>query len=478
MPEKGNPQARGSVDSRDADTDAALLAAFGLDLPADRFPDPVLALTPEILDRIVASLREGVGMVAQELGVTPKVVLNRPGSRRRVVLEAVFRLHDAKHMVDCAHLAAASGLTHPRLLFIWVRALEQLRATQSLVALIARLEADPALPAKTRRNLLDLRMHNQTGLIAADHQVFMEGRPPATLAEALRRLPAPGIDWVTPRMAQVLASERGLSGEAALDFARRLNWGRAAVDYLAFLKYYAWPASGGPEPGQGGPDDAAVRALAGQLKALMVPPDPNPLVAAARAGKSIVLVSAHAGLTVVAPWIMTETGLPLLGISAKSPTNLTDPKEKTLGTHGNFQADFLKAVKILRREPHLVQLMPDGGLGGASATHLFRGRELALGQGAVTMAWQGQAAVFFFNTRWRDDGRMEIYVETGPVAEKGGDRAAFDRAFHDFYLGCLDAIVMGPPEDMAPGGGFWRCLENPPANPFATPRILPAGGSA
>ncbi|QEW23971.1 Vi polysaccharide export protein VexE (plasmid) [Marinibacterium anthonyi] len=452
-----------------------LFGAFELDIQPTRFAEPALLLGPEQSQRLAGALAQGLDRVGQDIGVKPKVVLARPGSRRRVVLETVFALHDAGALVECVHLSAASGLTHARMLYLWVRALEQLRATTSLMALITRLESDPELPSKIRRNLLDLRMHNQTGLIAADHQVFVDGPVPATLAEALKTLPAPGIDWVPPRMVLSLALERGLEGDAAQAFAARLNWGRAAVDYLTFLKYYAWPASGGPQPGQGGPDDGAVRALAGQLKALMVLPDPNPLVAAAKAGKSIVLVSAHAGLTVVAPWIMLDAGLPLIGISAKSPTDLTHPREKTLGTHGNFQADFLKAVKILRREPHLVQLLPDGGFGGASLTHRFRGRDLALGQGAAMMAWQGQAAVFFFGTRWRDDGRMEIYVETGPVAEKGGDRAAFDTAFYDFYLGCLDAIVMGPPENMAPGGGFWRCLEGNPADLLAA--SMGAGGA-
>ena len=445
------------------DTDAAVLAGVGVTLDPARFPEPQLALTDEVRAAIAAILRQRVDHVAGELGLAPAAVMARPGTCRRVMLEGVIALHDAEALAACAHLAAASGLTHPRVIILWVRALEALRAVSSLVELITRVESDPDLPAKSRRNLLDLRMHNQTGLKAADHHVFVPGPVPGTLAEALARLPAPGIDWVPRAMAEALAGQRGLSGAAAEDFIAKLNWGRAAVDYLTFLKYYAWPASGGPEPGQGGPEDAAVRALTRQLKDFVVTPDPNPMVAAAQAGRSIILTSAHAGLPVVAPWIMTDPGLPLIGISAKSPTDLAHPTEKTLGTHGNFQADFLRAVKLLRRDPHLVQLMPDGGFGGASTTHAFRGRPLPLGQGAVTMAWQGRAAVFFFNTRWRADGRLEGYICEGPGAEAGGDRAAFDAAFHAFYLGCLDDIVMGPPEDMAPGGGFWRHLLAEPA---------------
>ena len=448
---------------RGPEADAALFEGLALDLPADRFPDPVLALTDPGRAALAEALRASLRKVAGDLDKPPRMLRRQRGPRRRVLLETVIALYDSGLKVECAHLAAASELTHSRVIILWVRALEELRATEALVALIARLEADPTLPAKNRRNLLDLRMHNQSGLMAADMQVFLPGPVPAALADALAALPAPGIDWVPRHMAGVLAGQRGLSGAAAEAFAAELNWGRAAVDLLTFLKYYAWPASGGPQPGQGGPDDAAVRALAGQLRDLVVKPDPNPMVEAARAGRSIVLVSAHAGLPVVAPWIMTDTGLPLIGISAKSPTNLTHPTEKTLGTHGNFQADFLKAVKILRRDPHLVQLLPDGGFGGATSLHRLRGREIPLGQGAATMAWQGRAAVFFFGTRWRADGRLEIYVRPGPVAEAGGDRAAFDAAFHGFYLGCLEDIVAGPARDMAPGGGFWRHLVGEPA---------------
>ena len=39
-----------------------------------------------------------------------------------------------------------------------------------------------------------------------------------------------------------------------------------------------------------------------------------------------------------------------------------------------------------------------------------------------------------------------------------GKEEVFERAFYDFYLGCLRQIVTGPPEDMAPNGGFWRFL--------------------
>lgn len=427
-------------------------AAFGLDLDPGRFPDERLFLTPSGAARIEDRLAAEIARI----GLEPDRVASRPRQRQGCLVRMVQALHRDGRQAEAAHLAAASGIGRPQVTVTAARAMLELRARDAAGAYIAGLEADPGLALPVRRNFLDLRIHNRLGLKPSDHAIFVPGEIPATLAEALARMPAPGIEWTHPVMLAAVLKTRGLEGAAADDFAARVDRGRAALDYLTFLSFYA-AERGGPPPGTGGADNAAVHALAAQVAGLIDLPDPNPLAAAAAAGRGIVLTSAHAGLPLVAPYVMRPAGLPVFGISAQAATDLTHPVAKTLGAHGNFHHDFLRAIKILRRTPHVCQLMPDGGVGGELVEKPFRGGTVKLGPGAAVIAWQTRAAVFFFSTRWRD-GRLRIWLRTGPVAEAGGDRAAFEAAFYDFYLGCLDEIVMGAPEDMAPGSGFWPAL--------------------
>jgi len=397
-----------------------------------------------------------LGREMEALDLTPAQLARRPRPRTGCIVRAMLALQRAQDKVAAVHLAVASGLERPQVVIAAARMMTELRAHASARAFMAGLEADPDLPLLVRRNFLDLRIHSRLGLRPSDHAIFVPGPVPDSLAAALATMPRPGIEWTHPVMAAAIVARRGLSGAAAAEFRRGLDWGRAVQDYLTFLMFYTAP-DGGPPADAGGADNAAIHALAGQIRDLVVLPEPNPLVAAAATGRGLVLTSAHTGLPLLAPRIMRPAGLPLFGISAQAPTDLTSTFAKTLGAHGNFHNDFLKAVKLLRREPHLCQLMPDGGVGEGLVEKPFMGSILRLGPGAAVIAWQTRAAVFFFSTRWQD-GKLHIYVRTGPVAEKGGDRAAFETAFYDFYLGCLEEVVMGAPENMTPGNGFWPAL--------------------
>lgn len=429
-----------------------LITAFGLTIVADRFPDPELRLTPAGRDRINQALAREL----DQLGQPVEAVMRRAGQRTGCVVRAVIVLVHIDERVAAVHLAVASGLLVSKAALLAVRKMTELGALASAAAYIADIEAQPDLPLWLRRGLLDIRVKDRLALKPADHRFYVPGDIPATLDEALARLPAPGITWVPAALSDALIRLRGLEGADAADFRARLEWGKAVQEYLLFLSFYVSPRGGGPDRGTAGPENDAIWALWDQFRDRIDVPDLTPLMQAVGQGRSVVLTSAHAGLPTLAPHIMRPTGLPLIGVSTYADTDLTHPAEKTLGLRGNFHADFLKAVKILRRDPHLVQLLPDGGVGDM-VTKPFLDTQLDLGQGAAVMAWQGRAAVFFFSSRI-EDGRIRLYLRQGPVAEKGGDRAAFDTAFYDFYLGCLQDIVMGPPESMAPEAGFWPAL--------------------
>ena len=439
-----------------------LIASFGLTIDPDRFPEPQLRLTPEHRDKIAEALAHEVG----KLGLPVDVIVRRAGQRTGCLVRAVIVLVHVEERVAAVHLAVAAGFLVSKAALLAARKMAELGALTSAQAYISQIEAQPDLPPWLTRGLLDIRVKDRLALGPADHAFYVPGEIPATLDEALARLPGPGVSWVAPTIATAILRLRGLNtpdkAAEAEAFRARLDWGKAAVDYLVFLSFYTSDRGGGPARGSAGADNDAIWALMDQFRDRIDLPDLGPLMAAVEAGRSIILTSSHAGLPTLAPHIMRPTGLPLIGVSTYAPTDLTHPREKTLGLRGNFHADFLKAVKILRRDPHLVQLLPDGGVGDM-VTKPFLETELELGQGAAVMAWQGRAAVFFYGSRL-EEGRIRLFLREGPVADKGGDRAAFDAAFYDFYLGCLKEIVMGPPESMAPEAGFWPALARPETN--------------
>lgn len=428
-----------------------VITAFGLTLDPDRFGAPGLALPGDGQDRITTALRQA----AADAGIDLKARRQRPGPLRTALLEAMVALRDQDHVLESLHLAAAVAQPHPKVAMMQAQLLKKLEARDVLATFLAAQLDNPDLPAASRRSMWEMQMREKnmgaSGAVG-DHATYMDGPLPATLAEALDRLPGSRDDWVAPQLADMLVDLNGLSGAAAETYRARLNWGAAAQEYITFLTRHRGAPDEAPDA-----ETAQLRRLAQGLRQLVRLPDPNPLTAARALDKSIVLTTAHLGVGTVGGFLVNPLRMPQVTISANAETNFDNPQRLLLGTQGNAQVNFLKLIKIVRKGRYLVRVLPDGVAGSEPRRAPFLGTEVDLGPGAAVLAWQASAATYFFGTRWQD-GALQIYVHAGPVAEKGGDRAAFEAAFYDFYLGCLTEIVTGPPEDITPRGAFWRRL--------------------
>lgn len=430
------------------------LAAFGIKLNPQAFQSEKLALAPENIATIETALRENL---IERHGATPVQDLS-PNGRIAVTIQTATALMRARKYVEVAHLAAVADPLD-RLIRVKALSLQMLRSFDDLTREVDEQEAKADLPEETRAFLFTLRLKNvksEMRIKVEDHGVFMADIPDS-LEEALSNLSGPARVAVPPPQMEALVSglihTRGNPEDTPDDLLRRLLWGQNVDIYIKFLRRFSLPFLNCM------PDDPTARKLLRlnhELGGALILDDASPLQAAA-ATQSVLLSTAHAGASEVEWQLFGHVDLPMALVAANSDTTLRGTNRLTLGTQGDFQANFLKLVKIVKKSPHLIRIFPDGPKGGDLLEFDLLGRKIRLGQGAATLAWHARAATFFTGTRW-EGAKIRIYLRQGPVADKGMGREAFDQAFYAFYLDCLKEIVLGAPEDMGGMGGFWPSL--------------------
>jgi hypothetical protein len=178
-------------------------------------------------------------------------------------------------------------------------------------------------------------------------------------------------------------------------------------------------------------------------------------------GRSIVVLLPHAGFIGVSEQQLMELGIPVTKVAAQALSDYSNPDNIIIAASGNNPFDFVKMVQGLKTSPRLLIIYPDGEHGEQRKVSLL-GRPMSLGKGAAMIAYRCKSPTFFLKTIWRD-GMISQNLTKGPRAEAYADQESFSRALDDFYLEGLQSIVMGPPLEMAPLGGFWHHLLIKPA---------------
>lgn len=374
-----------------------------------------------------------------------------PQQTVRVLTQTLVQLRRDKRHDDILALLDAVPAIEARnsaLAFARLMALEQSGRIEELKAALGRVEVRPGDP----NALFITRMRGRHNVADPSFETFY-GPLQRDLGEILRDLP---VDrWDGPRLGRIAEGLYALAPDRPMplaDYRRRYVWGHVADTFLFSLM-------------RQNTEDPAIRRLRRQIRDLAVPFDPVPLVAAEQAGRSILFARAHAGINAVLSTRIPSLSLPdvLVERHARAPQSRSrsDDRSIRLATGSDLQTDFLKLVKRIRKAPHQITIYPDGPDGGEHRAFTLLGHEVQLGMGAAMLAWHGKAATFFLGTRWQGE-RILIDLVEGPVAD-GGDRDAFEDAFHRFYLERLEAIALGPPEDIVGRGGVWRAFLSKPA---------------
>ena len=251
----------------------------------------------------------------------------------------------------------------------------------------------------------------------------------------------------------VVRKERVLTKD---EFIAKLAWGRVAGDYLLFLLRFRTGWLVWRKTQSQSSEVKQIMALADEAKRMFQPGDMGEIHRRRDEGRSILFAEKHAGCTIFRQQFLNKVGLPDTLVAANSPTTFDLNGRIAVGLRGDFRKDFMKLVKIVKRNQRMIRIFPDGPAGEQRETP-FLDTTVPIGMGGEMLAWQSNAAVFSTGSTWRD-GRLSMTVAAGPVVDRNADREDFEEAFYAFYAAELEKIALGPPEDVANRGGIWRDL--------------------
>lgn len=175
------------------------------------------------------------------------------------------------------------------------------------------------------------------------------------------------------------------------------------------------------------------------------------------AGRSVLIAQAHAGhlhsgaLRLPSPFPYS------LVANVVGPA--TRPQDFNLSPLSpNATMGFAKLAKLMRKSPRVVRIFPDGAAGEGMTISVL-GHPVRIGRGAATLAYLGKAATYFVTSHWTGSG-FSFSLQVGPLGSDYADLETFEQAFGEFYARCLERIVLGPPEDIAPvPNRFWTSLK-------------------
>ncbi len=407
---------------------------------------------PELLDAIMPPgvtlpeqhrrvLAPAVAGCARHLGRIP----GRPGKARilRTAARSVRRGGEKEAYLALLDAAPSIVADDPAERMVRIEMLEKLGRSEDVRAALRSDQGieDPVLVPQ----LLALRQRHKIRTDAAFvSSLFGPVRP--TFAEMLRHLPVER--WKTGALEADARALHALAKPAAIpeeEYVDRLVWGHCA----AYLHHaLSMPVSPGLRP--------LSRSIARHTVARF---DAAVLRPAVAEGRSIVAIGVHGGIPNARQKYLRGLypGLPSYSVGTKGLHGNGGGNRKAMVVRAS-PTDFLKLIREIREKPHGIALLPDGPAGAQTTISLF-GRDVTMGSGASAIAWHGRADVYFIETVWRADGRLELMVTRGPAPGDHDDRKTYAAALEAFYAERLRMIVAERPENIGTmGGGIWPQL--------------------
>lgn len=401
---------------------------------------------------LAAAMRRA-GCSAADMTATQRAVV------ARILMRRLYAAGDFGEVVFLGDALRHEVLTDPAMFRQLGRAYKGLSRTGDLVAL-ATAPLPPDAPVEVHKAQYGLRLGSKAGPGLADH-LREWGPVPRSLDAALADIRTDHVRTDNLRdLNRALMTVRAETTLSAQEMEDRLAWGRAVGDYMFFLARYR---GANAERADLNSDERRIVALADAVEAMYQPADMGAFLARRDEGRSLLVAENHAGSTSFNRRILLRAGLPDTLVAGNSRTDLETHDAMKLGVRGDSSRDFLKLVKILKRQQRLIRIFPDGHAGERRSMP-FLGTTVSFGLGAATLGWHANAAVFTSGSSWRG-GRLGMVLHEGPLVDKTGEREAFDDAFYTFYADTLRAIALGPPEDIVGHGGIWTTLIRAYADP-------------
>ena len=415
-------------------------------------PDLLFSRTPDGVDG--AAIHKALCEAAREIGLDGSNPA--PGSRHRVFGTAGRALLEQRaypsvlHLAEIAEFAKTPPMVHLRLIANW-----RSGAVEAMLDEASEILGDTSSSAALRQLVRDfLRRQNIERRIEPRIEHLADFVPDieAAMKDPFLSAPSTGPFPLVSLVASRIARLNGVDPEDQ-EFKDRICWGLGVHRQMVFLRRLSGQLNAKPQASRTDQERTALEVLM-RLNHALVPPDRKLMLADIEDGQSVLLVHAHAGMSTV-----SNIGLPLGDFAHSMVSSVAGKAQRkqdfnVAASDPNVTMEFTKLAKAMKKSPRTVRIFPDGEH-GEMMNGAVCGRDIDIGRGAALLAHVGKAAVYFCGSHWT--GRtFEFYLTPGPKGDAYRTKAAFEAAFTEFYCSCLEKIVLGPPEDMAPNGGFWR----------------------
>jgi len=423
--------------------------------------DPEILFNGATADLDSSAIRQALDLAIEQNAQVP----GEPSTRRRLrVLAEAGRilLSDPRRRADAIHLSlvAAPELSDTApLVGLRIRALLATNDRKAAVIEANRVLSSPSLAPTGRHTLVNLL--RRLGLEKAipvrvedlkDYWLNDEAAMRDPFADITVEGPSPQID----RMGKIVAKLNGCDSKDEAAFLARIRWGAEIHRRMIYLKRLRIETLKKPAHTRT-PGEITALAISRAVHQRISFPDFTPVTESIASGRSVVLTSAHAGLTTVKNVKDHLPGIPHSTVAV----NATVPKRPqdfhlAVGAQ-DMVIGFVKLAKLMRKSPRLVRTYPDGPNGELMEINVC-GRQIKIGRGTAVLAYLGRAKIYFTRSLRTENG-FAFTLQPGPDPVLFETQEEFERAFVKFYEGCLEGIVMGAPEDMVLKGGFWPQLE-------------------
>ena len=372
----------------------------------------------------------------------------------QVLLEKTDTLASTIYVTKVAapDLSDDAALAHVRLV-----ALFRLGDTETLLAEADRLMSlDRYSPSERQTLRTSLRNWNIERYLPTRIEHLADYWPDAkaALADPFGSLRADGPFPLADKVAGWVAANTGKDDDAQ-SMIDRIRFGARIPRAMSYARRMAEQISQTPGAERSAAEQGLM-AIHAVMNSRISPLDDTALRAHLEAGRSAVVTLAYAGLTSV-----HQMGLPLADYPFTIVSNSSLKPNRPNDLHVNADAknaakDMTQLGKLMKKSPRVVRFMPEVAQGGTMNVTVC-GQQVKIGRGAAALAFSGGAATFFCQSHWAGTG-FEFKLIPGPVATDFTRKESFENAFATFYANCLEGIVLGAPEDMAPEGAFWMNL--------------------
>ncbi|TYB85203.1 hypothetical protein [Oceaniovalibus sp. ACAM 378] len=419
-------------------------------------PDPAALFATADLDgaAIRHALETALGRITETPGQPPAARRQRVFAEAgRILLAAPERLPEAIHLTrfGAPDLADTASQAYIRLIAIW-RLGDREGTSVEANRILALNTHTPAERLGIRNWLRQWGIEHQITPLISHLRDFWPD-PEAAIVDPLVRIQPEGPFPAINRMGPMIARLSGRDPKDDEAFFDRMRWGSELVRRMKYLSVIARSIQVKPADDRTA-DEKTALAILTALRKRITPLDLAPVLAHIASGRSVLLAHAHAGLSTVYAIPPPQMPYSLIAEHVQPSPELRNFHLATAGP--DVAKGFAKLAKLMRSDPRLVRVFPDGPYGDRMDITAC-GSSVKIGRGGAALAYLGKAAAYFSRSIWTGEGFV-FSLEPGPLASDYPDRETFEQAFGVFYGNCLESIVCGAPEDMFPNNGFWNYL--------------------